>query len=191
MTTLELYKTSERAYKNPDIAYDNFFVYGAFAENEDELALCFAPTSTRFWDWVINFLSTPFRGYHRGYKISALSVLYSTFKAVKKKDPKRLILAGYSKGGGIAQVLSDLLFKLWRNNPPFEIELVTFGSPKAVSIFKCVHGDSPLRSSVHYRTRGDVVTVLPPILYRFYGEVKTVGELSLPWKAHISYQDYL
>eukprot|EP01134_Creolimax_fragrantissima_P000698 CFRG0698T1 len=107
---------------------------------------------------------------HAGFTIGALAVDRQLDGAILKNcgTPKVLTFLGYSRGGGIANVLAAMYYR----RGDYEVQLITWASPRALSKSWANYYQNKFYQ-IRVVNDNDVVTTMPPTWfgYKHFGTV--------------------
>lgn len=164
-------------------------------EREGSLTLVFFQCTKSWVDWIIDFLVFPFvllfsfknTKLHTGYWAAFSSALPELSRDLNANGAfvtgARVMIFGYSYGGGVAKVLHRWL----RDWFDIGVRTYTFGAPR---VFWGKLSDEAIRATrdiTNFRVRGDVVTHYMPRIsgYQDDGFIVEIGDPSgLSWKKH-------
>lgn len=152
----------------------------AFVDDNETLYIYFQASSGK-WDWFINFMF-PKKAYglfkvHRGFLYSYNQVRNIVLDKVYSKEYKKVIIVGYSHGGGLCHLChQDIKYHF----PNLDLQTFAFESPRCVKVSKDLRYF--WNGFTVVKTNEDIVCHLPPRLFGFsdVGEMlHLVGDTSL------------
>lgn len=150
-----------------------------YKETEDgHLLIAYQGTDGTLRDWLRNLVFVRRNGEHTGFR-NEVSVTLNADLRKKIRDAKYIVVAGFSQGGGCAQILHRLLLRSGKG-----CEIITCGSPRALS--RSVARRMQFSYHLRYVNGNDMVTKVPLGImgFKHYGTLYPVNTGHNPIQSH-------